>query len=151
MLLGHVGAVDHYEYRAVGDIVNTVSRIESLNKRLGTRILASAEVLDQLDGFLTREIGRFLLSGKTNPVTIHELLCHLEECSEQQRQLCLAFAQALRAYQKQSWEEAIERFQECLSLSRQDGPSRFYVEICAEYGERPPAEEWDGLVRLDKS
>jgi adenylate cyclase len=53
MLLGNVGALDHYEYRAVGDIVNTSSRIEGLNKQLGTRILVSEEVLDQLAGLLT--------------------------------------------------------------------------------------------------
>ncbi|UCE88949.1 MAG: adenylate/guanylate cyclase domain-containing protein, partial [Pseudomonadota bacterium] len=28
VVLGHVGAIDHYEYRAVGDIVNTATRIE---------------------------------------------------------------------------------------------------------------------------
>jgi adenylate cyclase len=32
MLLGSVGAAHHYEYRAVGDIVNTASRIEALGK-----------------------------------------------------------------------------------------------------------------------
>ncbi len=34
-----VGAHGHYEYRAVGDAVNTANRIQELNKRLGTRIL----------------------------------------------------------------------------------------------------------------
>ena len=28
LLLGSVGAIDHYEYRAVGDIVNTATRLE---------------------------------------------------------------------------------------------------------------------------
>ncbi len=39
LLLGSVGAMDHYEYRAVGDIVNTATRLEGLNKHLGTRLL----------------------------------------------------------------------------------------------------------------
>jgi adenylate cyclase len=54
MLLGSVGAGAHYEYRAVGDIVITATRIEGLNKLLGTRILVSEEGLSQVEGFLTR-------------------------------------------------------------------------------------------------
>ena len=68
LLLGSVGAMDHYEYRAVGDIVNTATRLEGLNKHLGTRILVSADVLQGLDGLLTRELGAFLLAGKSRPV-----------------------------------------------------------------------------------
>ena len=48
LLLGSVGAMDHYEYRAVGDIVNTATRLEGLNKHLGTRMLVSADVLEGL-------------------------------------------------------------------------------------------------------
>ncbi|MEW6571852.1 MAG: adenylate/guanylate cyclase domain-containing protein [Nitrospirota bacterium] len=36
ILLGHIGALDHYEYTPMGDIVNTASRIEGLNKHVGT-------------------------------------------------------------------------------------------------------------------
>ena len=39
MLLGNIGAEQRYEYRAVGDIVNTASRIQGLNQMLGTRVL----------------------------------------------------------------------------------------------------------------
>jgi adenylate cyclase len=65
-----MGAMDHYEYRPIGDIVNTATRVEGLNKYLGTRVLASEEVIHQLDGFLTREVGTFLLAGKSKPLGI---------------------------------------------------------------------------------
>jgi adenylate cyclase len=42
VVLGNVGAGEHFEYRAVGDIVNTAQRIEDLNKRLGTRVADEA-------------------------------------------------------------------------------------------------------------
>ena len=148
MALGSVGAINHYEYRAVGDIVNTVSRIEGLNKQLGTRILVSAEVLDQLDEFLTREIGKFLLSGKSRSVVIYELICRMEESSKEQRNLCAAFSEALAAYRKQSWERAIDRFQALLQGSRQDGPSHFYLKLCERYRKNPPGGDWDGIVRF---
>ena len=51
-----VGAHGHYEYRAVGDAVNTANRIQELNKRLGTRILVAEAVLGGAGGeFLTAQ------------------------------------------------------------------------------------------------
>ena len=150
MLLGNVGAMDHYEYRAVGDIVNTVTRIENLNKHLGTRILVSAEVLSGLDGFITRDVGRFLLRGKSKPVAVHELLGRMEESGKELTQLCRFFAEGLDAYRKQSWGEAIARFRECVRFCQTDGPSLFYLRLCERYEENPPAEGWDGLIRLNE-
>jgi adenylate cyclase len=77
--LGDIGAGGHFEYRAVGDMVNTASRIEALNKELGTTILISSEVSNQLKGFVFRPKGEFLLKGKTNPVTIFELVSEGDE------------------------------------------------------------------------
>jgi adenylate cyclase len=150
MLLGNIGALDHYEYRAVGDIVNTASRIEGLNKFLRTQILVSAEVLQQLHGFLTRELGTFLVVGKSQPLVVHELLCRLENAHEQQRNLCALFAEALGAYRGQRWEEAIEKFSELItsSSSTEDGPSLFYVQLCEQYREKPPGAAWDGVVHM---
>jgi adenylate cyclase len=149
MFVGDVGAVDHYEYRAVGDIVNTVSRIEGLNKRLGTYILVSAEVLYQLDGFLTRELGEFLLKGKTKPVLLHELICLREESSDKQRRTSAAFSEALSAFKRKSWEKAKAKFDKCLEMDPKDGPSLFYLELCEAFTESPPGQEWEGLVCLD--
>jgi len=152
MLLGNVGALNHYEYRAVGDIVNTASRIEGLNKYLDTRILISEEVLSQLSGFLTRELGTFLFVGKSQPLVIHELLCRLGEATERQRSLCALFAEALGAYRQQAWEEAIEKFDDILSRDsdKADGPALFYIKLCEQYREHPPAEAWNSVVRLVK-
>jgi len=152
MLLGNIGALNHYEYRAVGDIVNTASRIEGLNKYLNTRILVSEEALDQVAGLLTRELGTFLFVGKSKPLMIHELLCRLEESTAQQRSLCTLFAEALGAYRRQAWEEAIEKFAAILShdTDKADGPALFYVKLCEQYREHPPVEAWNGVVRLVK-
>jgi adenylate cyclase len=150
LALGSVGAINHFEYRAVGDIVNTVSRIESLNKKLGTSILVSADVLHQLDDFRTRELGEFLLSGKSKPIVIHELLCPKDQASEKHQNLCEVFAEALSAYRNQSWEKAIDKLKASLQISEQDGPSLFYLGLCEKYKENPPGDHWDGLVRFHK-
>ncbi len=148
MLLGSVGAVAHYEYRAVGDIVITATRIEGLNKYLGTQILVSEEGLSHVDGFLTRELGEFLLVGKSQPHVVYELLCRLEEAHGQLRGLCADFAGALAAFRKRRWGEAIEKFEKCITEHEGDGPSLFYKKLCMQYHENPPGEAWDGIVRL---
>jgi adenylate cyclase len=149
ILMGNIGAVGHYEYRPVGDIVNTATRVEGLNKHLGTRILVSEEVLRQQDGFLTREVGKFLMAGKQNPVVAHELICRMADSDELQRAACGAFSDALAAFRERRWSDAEEKFLEAESRFGQDGPSRFYLELCARYRTHPPAEPWDGEIRME--
>jgi adenylate cyclase len=74
MTMAHVGAGDHFEYRAVGDIVNTASRLEALNKELGTSLLVSAETLKGVDAAVSRPLGSFVLAGKQTPIEVCELL-----------------------------------------------------------------------------
>jgi adenylate cyclase len=148
--LGNVGAMDHYEYRAVGDIVNTASRMEGLNKYLGTQILVSDVVLDQLDGFFARRLGKFVLAGKTKPVDIYELICKRQSISKTQKNCCRLFARGLDAFRRQAWQEAIENFYGALELDDSDGPSRFYRALAETHRADPPPADWDGIVYINK-
>jgi adenylate cyclase len=150
IFLGNIGAGDHYEYGPTGDTVNTTSRMDGLNKYLGTEILASAEVVNQIGGVLTREVGAFKLRGKAQPVVIHELLCRLEESDEKQKKACSIFAEALGAFRKQSWDEATEKFYQVTENSGTDGPARFYLKLCEQYKKIPPEGAWDGVIPLDE-
>jgi adenylate cyclase len=150
ILMGNIGAIDHYEYRPVGDIVNTATRIEGLNKHLKTQILVTKEVINNLDGFLTREIGEFKLAGKTKPVMIHELVCRLEEANEQQRRAYVVFTVALELFRRRSWDEAVEEFQETIDILGSDGPSDFYIKLCRQNKELIPGALWDGVIQMEK-
>ncbi|MGA1824944.1 MAG: CHASE2 domain-containing protein [bacterium] len=150
ILLGHIGAIDHYEYRPVGDIVNTASRIEDLNKYLGTRILVSEDVIDQLDDFLTRDLGKFKLKGKNKQIVVHELICRSNESDEKQRRACAVFAKALAAFTRQSWDEAIEKFHQCMDTLKNDKPSQFYIELCERHKQYPPEESWNGVINMEQ-
>jgi adenylate cyclase len=150
ILLGHIGALDHYEYTPMGDIVNTASRIEYLNKRLSTGLLVSEEMVHQLNGLLTREVGKFRLAGKIKPVVVHELLGRKEEVGEKVKSACVIFGEALGAFKRQSWDEARKKFSESLEKLGEDGPSRFYMKLCEDYKQHPPGELWDGMVHMEK-
>lgn len=148
ILMGNVGAMDHYEYRPTGDVVNTASRLEGLNKYLGTNILVSAQVINQVDGFLTRDVGRFYLVGKSKPVKVHELVCRLEKSTARQRRICTLFSKAMRAYRTKSWDEAMIYFKRTIGVTGQDGPSLFYLEQIEKFRALPPGEIHDDGIRM---
>jgi adenylate cyclase len=134
----------------MGDIVNTASRIEGLNKHLGTRVLVSAEVVDQLGGLLMRELGSFRLKGKTRPIVIHEMICRLSEADVKQKEAFGFFAEGLHAFKEKSWDDAIEKFRLSLDTLGEDEPSRFYIGLCERHKANPPEATWDGVVHMDK-
>lgn len=146
--IGTVGAIDHFEYRAVGDCVNTASRLEGLNKYLETRILVSEDVISGIDGFLSRPLGKFILAGKVNAITVQELICERERAQDGLFLICEIFGRALEAYRKKLWSEAIGLFEEILEIKPEDGPSRFYLMRCRKYLVKPPPDGWDGSVLL---
>lgn len=150
ILLGNIGALDHYEYTPMGDIVNTASRIEGLNKQLGTSLLVSDEVIGQLDGFLSRELGSFRLVGKVRPVTVHELVGRISESDERAQKARAVFARALDDYRRQSWDEATKKFAQYIANFGDDGPSRFYLRQCAKCRENPSGEPWDAVVCVEE-
>ena len=120
--LGNVGSHSHYEYRAVGDTVNTTVRIESLNKQLDTRILATKEVIEGIAGIAKRPIGQFRLKGKQHALTLYEIFS--APIPDQQASL---FAEALACWQDGRWERACAMFQQLVKNYPNDGPARFYV------------------------
>lgn len=148
IFLGNIGAGGRYAYSATGDTVNTASRMDGLNKYLGTAILVSEEAIQDLDGFLTREVGRFVLKGKTQPVVAHELLCRAEESTEKQRQACALFSEGLRAFRSQAWDEAQALFSRMIENSGEDGLPAFYMRLCEQYRRSPPEGPWEGVICL---
>jgi adenylate cyclase len=147
--VGNIGALDHFEYAPVGDVVNTTSRVEGLNKYLKTRVLVSRQVLQGVSDLFTREVGRFLLAGKSRPVTLYELMGLGTDASPRQRALRRIFAEALEAYRQGRWQDAVRALEAALKLHPDDGPAAFYLKLCREYRDRPPPEPWDGIIRLE--
>ncbi len=148
LALGNLGALNHYEYTPIGDIVNTTSRIEQLNKHLGTRLLASEEIVRGTEDLLVRRLGKFLLFGKSLPIVIYEIISPLRKASPAQRRLCITFSQALDAFQRRQWDTAQGLFEDCIHLMGEDGPSRFYLRLCEHYRKNVPEDDWHGLIIL---
>ncbi len=150
IILGNIGALDHYQYTPMGDIVNTASRIENLNKYLGTSLLVSEEVIQKLEGFLIRDVGKFRLKGKIKSISAYELIGRIEDPHEEKEISAYAvFAEALSAFRRQSWQEAKEKFSRVIEILGNDGPSAFYLRMCDRYSENRPEGSWDGVVEME--
>ncbi|MEJ2693368.1 MAG: adenylate/guanylate cyclase domain-containing protein [Candidatus Thiodiazotropha sp.] len=133
LVMSHVGAIDHFEYRAVGDMVNTTSRIEVMNKLLGTTILASEEMLPGLRGIVTRKLGAFLVTGRQQPIELYEIAALEADATAALRELHRAFAEALDEWRAGERSSAHARFEAILERYPKDGPSAYYVQ---QYRER---------------
>ena len=150
IFLGNIGAGDHYEYGPTGDTVNTASRMDGLNKYLGTEVLVSEESVQNVDGLLTRQVGKFMLKGKAQPIVVHELLGRSDEADEKQKKSCAIFAEAIDAFRNQAWDVAAEKFHHAIENSESDGPAHFYLKLCDEYKRTPPGDAWDGVIALEE-
>jgi len=150
IFLGNIGAGDHYEYGPTGDTVNTASRMDGLNKYLGTEVLASDEIVQQLDGLLSREVGKFMLKGKAQPIVVHELLGRSDEADDTRKKTLEIFTQGLAAFRRQSWDEAAGKFEQAIENSPNDGPAQFYAKLCEEYKNNSPGDAWDGVIVLEE-
>ncbi len=74
MIAGNIGSSAIMSYTVIGDAVNLGSRLESLNKEFGTRILISQATKDQLTiDVPTRLVGEVTVKGRKQPVVVYEV------------------------------------------------------------------------------
>jgi adenylate cyclase len=125
--VGHSGGGGHFVYSIVGDCANTAARIEGLNKKMGTQILASRNTLEADDYFLTRYLGDFQFAGKSEALPILEIMARKEEATVRQLEICRCFQNVMTILAKRQYMEAIAGFEAILADFPDDGPSYFFL------------------------
>lgn len=150
--MGSVGAGDHLEYRAVGDMVNTASRIQAVTKQLGCKVLISEDVYTMLESerFIIRPLGRYRLVGKKTALGLYELIGSVGEKGDWDRDRLIRFAEVLRTVQDDSLDRAIVVLAEFLKDFPDDGPGHFLTEKLMSLLETKKDTTWDGVIGFDK-
>jgi len=72
VIVGNFGGANIFDYRALGDPVNTASRLEAVNKHLGTRLCISEFILADCPDVKARPVGQLVLKGKTQALAVFE-------------------------------------------------------------------------------
>lgn len=147
--IGHAGGGGRFVYSIVGDCANAASRIESLNKRLNTSLLASDTVTAGLDGLLLRPLGRFVFVGKSQPTAINEIVARATAASPAERRLCDRYAEALALFDRHDWAGAAARVDALLTEFPEDGPALFLLARCRQHLNQAPVEDDPAIIRLD--
>ncbi|RZA25910.1 MAG: hypothetical protein EOP10_05350 [Proteobacteria bacterium] len=125
-MVGHFGAPDRLNFTAIGDAVNLASRLESLNRHYGTRVIVSEDMRIRVQAlFNFRRLDVVRVKGKNKLVEIYELLSE-KSGIESIDPVIDRYEKGLEHYLAGRFDEA----QSLLRLNQQDPPSLALLNRC---------------------
>jgi adenylate cyclase len=148
--VGNFGSKQLFSYTAIGDGMNLAARLEGANKAYGSLIMIGPRTYELAREHIeVRELDRVRVAGKTEAVTVYELLALKGGLSAHKRQTVEQYHAALALYRQARFADAAAVLEARRAEDPEDGPTKALLERCREYAENPP-EAFDGVANLEK-
>jgi adenylate cyclase len=135
------------EYTVIGDGVNLSSRMEGVTKQYGCDIVLSEHTYELCqDKIWVRELDKTRVKGKTQPVSIFELIDFKSNpLDDMMRAFLELYHQGREAYTGMRFKEAIQIFEKAAELRQGDRAVDIHINRSQAYLSNPPPPDWDGV------
>jgi len=120
-LVGNIGTRGKLKYGALGDTLNTTSRVEGLNKYIGSRVAVTGETAAQCQRQAFRPVGDIIVKGRKNAIAVLAPVSPADSPA-----LLAGYAEAYAALSQEK-PEAAELFGELHRDFPDDAPTAFHA------------------------
>jgi len=161
-VVGNMGCPARFNYSMTGDTVNLAARCESGAKHFGvfTMVTGStrdAAILHGPEEFIFRKLNRVSVVGREQPVLLYELMGLAGQVTDRELECRSLYEDALECYFQRDWAGAETRLRQSADRERwqppghgvKTNPSLVLLQQVLDLKEHPPADGWDGVLRLD--